>query len=343
MKIIIHSPLLKRLHSTNWILPWDNYCQSNNIEYVKVDLLKVDAINTIRDFDILLWYFGQYNYTEMLEARSILYCAKKMGLKVFPDFNESWHFDDKVAEMYALQSVNAPIPESKVFYDMNTFEQWMASNPALPVVGKLRTGSGSHNVKLLKSKSALRDYAKRMFGKGYDPTPSLLYKTTSNLRSSHDWNTFKAKAKRVPEFLRVLAGAKKFPNERGYVYLQEFIPNDGFDMKVVVVGNKLSGLYRPVRSHDFRASGGGECLYNKELFTSNIIESAFSVADALGVQCIGFDYVVNKDTGKGVIVEMSYGFSHSAVLGMGGYFDRDGVWYDKPLNVPEEIIRNMLK
>ena len=36
---------------------------------------------------------------------------------------------------------------------------------------------------------------------------------------------------------------------------------------------------------------------------------------------------------------MSYGFSHTAVLGMGGYFDKNGVWYDKPLNVPEEIIK----
>ena len=93
-------------------------------------------------------------------------------------------------------------------------------------------------------------------GKGYDPAPSLLYKTTSNVRSSHDWKTFKAKAKRIPEFLRVLSSAKKFPNERGYVYLQEFVPNDGYDMKVVVVGDKLSGFYRPVRTHDFRASGG---------------------------------------------------------------------------------------
>lgn len=343
MKILIHLSQSKRTHSTGWIFPWVDYCQQNNIEYVTIDLLRGDTINFVRDFDILLWHFGQYNYTEMLEARSILYSAQKMGLKVFPDFNESWHFDDKIAEMYALQSVNAPIPESKVFYDMNTFEQWMASNPALPVVGKLRTGSGSHNVKLLKSKSALRDYAKRMFGKGYDPAPSLLYKTTSNVRSSHDWKTFKAKAKRIPEFLRVLSSAKKFPNECGYVYLQEFVPNDGYDMKVVVVGDKLSGFYRPVRTHDFRASGGGEFLYDKKMFTDDIIKSAFSVAKALGVQCIGFDYVVNKNTGKGLIVEMSYGFSHTAVLGMGGYFDKNGVWYDKPLNVPEEIIKNMLK
>ncbi len=313
------------------------------MQYDLVDLMSLDSIETLRHYDVLLWHFSQYNYAEMLEARSILYCAEKIGLKVFPGFNESWHFDDKVAEMYALQSVNAPIPQSHVFYDMDSLKEWLESQEVqYPLVAKLRTGSGSHNVKLLKSEDQLKKYSKRMLGKGFNPAPSLLYKTTSNVRSSHDWATFKAKAKRMPEFFRVLSGAKKFPNEKGYLYLQEFIPNDGFDMKVVVVGDKLSGCYRPVRSHDFRASGGGEMLHNKDLFTKDIIQSAFETADRLGLQCVGFDYVVDKRTGKGVIVEMSYGFSHTAVLGHRGYFDRDGIWHDEPLNAPKEILKNML-
>ena len=40
-----------------------------------------------------------------------------MGLKVFPDFNTSWHFDDKIAETYLLQSISAPIPQSYIFYN----------------------------------------------------------------------------------------------------------------------------------------------------------------------------------------------------------------------------------
>lgn len=134
-----------------------------------------------------------------------------------------------------------------------------------------------------------------------------------------------------------------FPNEKGYVYLQEFVPNDGFDMKVVVVGDKCSGLYRPIRSHDFRASGGGEVLYDKSLFTKDLIKSAFATADALGPKCVGFDYVIDKNTGKGVIVEMSYGFSRTAVMGMNGYFDRNCVWHDEILNAPKELLKNMLE
>ncbi len=331
-------------HSTSWSIPWEEYLKENNIQYEKVDLFAVNAIEILRNYDVLLWHFGQYGWTDMLEARSILYSAKMMGLKVFPDYEDAWHFDDKVAEMYALQAVGAPIPKSQVYYGMTTLRKALDNGGIeFPIVAKLRTGSGSHNVKLIHNEGQLLRYAKRMFGKGFKPAPSLIYKTTSNIRSSHDKATFLAKLKRAPEFLRTRRNAKKFPNEKGYVYLQEFIPSDGFDMKVVVVGDKLSGLYRPIRSHDFRASGGGEVLYNKELFTENIIRSAFATADAIGFKCVGFDYVVDNRTGEGKIVEMSYGFSHTAVMGMGGWFDRDCQWHEGALNAPKELLKNLLE
>jgi len=342
MKVLIHQSFGIQ-HSSAWNIPWENYLKKNGIEYDKINLFAVDAIKTLRQYDILLWHFGQYRYQAMLEARSILYSAKSMGLKVFPDFNDAWHFDDKVAEMYALQAVGAPIPQSFVFYDMDTLKiELEAGKLGFPIVAKLRTGSGSHNVKMIKNKAQLLNYARRMFGKGYNPAPSLLYKTSSNIRSSHDKATFISKLKRAPEFLRTLKDARQFPNEKGYVYLQEFIPNDGYDMKIVVVGDKLSGLYRPIRSHDFRASGGGEVFYDKSLFKENIIKSAFAVANAIGFQCVGFDYVIDKRTGEGVIVEMSYGFSHTAVMGMGGWFDRNCQWHEGALNAPEELLNNLI-
>ncbi|GHT36659.1 hypothetical protein AGMMS49574_28740 [Bacteroidia bacterium] len=341
MKVLINKKT-KHIHSTDWSFPWIDYCNQIGIEYDVADLFQENTIEILEKYDCLLWHFGQYNFIDMLEARSILYVAKQMGLKVFPDFNESWHFDDKVAEMYLLQSIGAPIPKSNVFYDWDTFETWLGKKEnKFPIVGKLRTGSGSHNVKLLKTNHALTRYAKRMLGKGFNPAPNLLYKTSSNIRSSHDWATFIAKAKRIPEFIRVLFEANKFPKERGYIYLQEFIPNDGYDMKVVVVGDKLSGLIRPIRSHDFRASGGGEVFFDKKYFTNDIIKSAFKITDSLGMQCIGYDYVINNKSQQPIIVEMSYGFSHNAILKSGGYFDRDYIWHDEPLNVPLEIIKKL--
>jgi hypothetical protein len=57
---------------------------------------------------------------------------------------------------------------------------------------------------------------------------------------------------------------------------------------------------------------------------------------------MGYDYVVDRRTGKGVIVEISYGFSHTALISAGGFWDRNGVWHNEALNAPHEVLRNML-
>lgn len=344
MRVAIHRDSKEIDHSTSWVNPWENYCKESNVDYEIIDLFRCDAINRLKEFDVLLWHMGQYSLAEMLEARSILYSAKKIGLKVFPDFNDAWHFDDKVAEMYILQSIGAPIPDSKVYYHMDSIKTDLkAGLIEFPIVGKLRTGSGSHNVKLLKSEHALKHYASKMLSRGYNPAPSIIYKTTSNIRSSHTKQQFFNKLKRAPEFFRSLSAARHLPREKDYVYLQQFIPNEGYDLKVVVVGDKCAFLVRPVRSHDFRASGGGEVFFDQKYFNKQVIESAFRVSDALGIQCMGYDYVVNKETGEGVIVEMSYGFSHEAIMASGGYYDRELQWHGEPFNAPRELLKNILE
>lgn len=343
MKVAIGKSSTRMEHTTGWAKPWEEYCKEQNIDYEFVDPLKGDVIEKLKGFDVFVWLFSNYNHQEMLEARNILYAAKRMGLKIFPDFNEAWHVDDKVAEMYALKSIQAPIPKSFVYYDIESLEDDIDNgNITFPIVAKLRTGSGSHNVKLIKNKSGLLNYARRMFGRGFNPAPSLFYKTSSNIRSSHNKQQFLAKLKRAPEFLRTLSSARRFPNEKDYVYLQEFIPNDGYDMKVCVVGDKCSYFVRPVRSHDFRASGGGDIFYDKKYFNKQVIESAFKVSDLLGFQCMGYDYVVNKNKNEGVIIETCYGFSHEALLLAGGYFDRSLKWHDEPFNAPKELLNNIL-
>lgn len=170
-----------------------------------------------------------------------------------------------------------------------------------------------------------------------------MFKTKSNIQSSKDWNTFLKRIKRIPDFIETYTKAKRFPRERGYVFVQEYIPNDGYDLKVVVVGNKLSFLARDVRKGDFRASGGGSIHYDKRLITKEIRNISFEIAEKLGFQCMGYDFVIDKRDGSPKIVEISYGFPHTNQMNLGGYWDKDGVWYDQPLNAPQEVLENMLR
>ena len=341
--IAIHQNIKKFNHSGSWDNVWINYCKEHQIPYQIIDCFQPNIINQLKDFDCLFWHFNNYSYGDMLFARSILYSAKQMGLKVFPDFNESWHFDDKIAETYILQSIDAPIPQSYIFHQYDDVQNWIEQGIEYPIVAKLRTGSGSHNVKLLKSSNEVLHYAKKMFAKGYSPHPNIFYKAKSNYNSAKEnKNLMVSRIKKIPEFYRTLKNAKRFPNEKDYVFFQRFIPNTGFDLKIIVIGDKLGFFARHIRKNDFRASGGGDIFFDRSLVTNNIIDSAFRVSEKLGFQCMGYDYVVDSNTQEGKIVEMSYGFAHTLLQRSNGYFDREGNWCNEPLNAPEEILKNIL-
>lgn len=330
-------------HAGSWTNVYIDYCQSNNLDFEVINGYEYDVIEKLKNFDVLLWHPQNYVLADMMQARSILHSASRMGLKIFPDFNTSWHFDDKIAEMYLLQSVNAPIPGSWVFYLLEDCLKWLRSEAKYPLVAKLKSGSGSNNVKLIRNLAEGEKYARKMFRNGYKPSPSVIFKASSKFKSSKDWNTILQRIKQIPDFLTTLSNARMFPREKGYVYFQEFIPNSGYDLKVVVVGDKVSGFARNTRKGDFRASGGGDLVYDNEMVTKNIRDIAFRVSDELKFQCMGFDFVVDSNSGKEHIIEMSYGFSHEALLDVKGYWDRSGNWLEEPMNAPEEVIKNILK
>lgn len=318
-----------------------SFLDRNGIPYVDLDCYAYNILDKLNDISGVYWWYSHYSFADKVEAQNILDIAEKRGLRVYPNHATAWHFDDKIAEMYALEDVGAPIPASWVFYRMEDCDAWIEEHEGFPIVAKLRNGSGSTNVKLLRSKREAHKYCKRMFTRGYESAPSLLYKTYSKIQSTRDWKTLIYRARQIPNFLKARAMAKGLGVEREYCYFQEFIPNDGYDLKIVVVGNKLSYIVRATRKGDYRASGGGTLCYDRMFVTSQIIDEAFRVSDALGSQCMGFDFVVDSRTGEGKIVEMCHGFDHEAVYDAGGYFDRSGEWHEMPLHCGEEIVRNM--
>lgn len=341
MKVAILSDQEKKIHSTNWSLKWIEYCQKNNIQYKVCNPFKNNIIEHLSNFDVVLWHFDNYSYKDMLIARNILFSLKELGIKTFPTISDSWHFDDKLAETYLLQTIDAPIPKTYYFYSYDNLKRKI-NDLKLPLIFKLRNGSGSHNIKMINSKKDLLNIGKKMFTTGMSSSPSLFYKASSNIKSSRNLDTFIKRTKRIPEFLRTRSNSKKFDMEKGYVYLQQFIDNHGFDIKIVVIGDKLSFFGRNIRRGEFRASGGGDMFFDRNIVPYNVIKSAFQTSDRLGFTCMGYDYVIDKDSNNGLIIEMSYGFSYESLLQAGGYFDREGNWHDEPLDAPKEVLVNLL-
>jgi len=327
----------------NEVHGWEKALKSSGLPYSHIDCYKFDIVNEMDKYSGILWHYGNYVNADLMEAQNILDIASSKGLAVFPNHYTAWHFDDKIAESYLLDSVGAPIPRYWVFYELEKVLDWLKNEAEYPLVAKLRRGSGSNNVKLLKDYNSAAKYAKHMLTKGYSPSQSLLYKSYSKVQSTRDLATLKKRIKRLPDFLTARRFGRGMPVEKGYCYFQEYIKNDGYDLKVVVVGDKCSYFARNVRKGSFKASGGGDFFYDKTRIPESIVQSAFDVAKKIDAQCIGFDYVVDSINGTGRIIEMCFGFDFEAISECGGYWDKELRWHDEPLYVRDEVITNIFK
>lgn len=338
MRIGIHPS--KSSFSERWI----TYCKTKSINYKLVDCYSSDIIQHLSDCDALMWHFSQNDPKAILFARQLVYSVEVSGKKVFPNFYTVWHFDDKVGQKYLLEAIGAPLAPTWVFYDKTEALQW-ASQCDYPKVFKLKGGSGSQNVKLVSSKRQAVRQINQAFGKGfsqYDPVESL----------KERWRLFQNGKTPVRNILEGLVRFIISPpfdrikgRDRGYIYFQEYIPNNDHDIRVVVIGNKAFAIKRMVRDRDFRASGSGNILYDRNLVDIKTIKQSFDTANKLKSQCVAFDFVYINQNPQ--LVEISFGFSPEGYDPCPGFWDDELIWHEGKFNpygwMVEDLIRDIDK
>lgn len=318
MKIGIHDN--KGSFSDRWI----EYCKVSGIDFKIVDCFRNDIIQQLSDCDALMWHYNQNNPKASKFGKQLMYAVQATGKKVFPDFNTFWHFDDKVGQKYLLESIGAPLVPTYVFYSKEDARNW-ADEASFPKVFKLRNGSGSENVKLVKSKREAFRLINKAFSRGfkqYSPWNSLKERIRKyRLKKT----TFVDVLKGVIRFVYPTTYAKVTGREVGYIYFQDFVQGNDFDIRIIVIGDKAFGIKRLVRKNDFRASGSGFLLYEKENIDNSTIRLAFEITEKLFAQCMAYDFVYID--GKPHILEISFGFSKEGYDPCPGYWDRDLVWH----------------
>lgn len=323
MKIAIHQR--KGSFSDRWII----YCEENQIPYKIVNCYNSNIVEQLNDCTALMWHFHHASVKDALFAKQLLISVALSGKKVFPDIRTCWHFDDKVGQKYLLESVGAEMVPSHVFYIKKDAFRWIKET-TFPKVFKLRGGAGSFNVKLISNKNEAKRFIRRAFRKGFS--------------KYNKWSGFKDTLKKYREekasiweliktslrFFYTTEYARMLGNESGYIYFQDFIPNNNSDVRVIVIDGKAFAIKRMVRKNDFRASGSGNIHYAKDNFDNETIQLAFSLADKLKVQCVAFDFVY--DGNKPLVVELSYGFAMHGYDACPGYWTSDLIWHEGHFN-----------
>lgn len=304
---------------------WIEYCKNNNISYKVVNAYDNDIIKQVEDCDAFMWHHHHANYRDALFAKQLLYSLQMAGKKVFPDFNTCWYFDDKVGEKYMLEAIGAPLVPSYVFYSKKDALKWVEET-TFPKVFKLRGGAGASNVKLVRSKSEAKSLINKAFGRGFSQFNRLGHLKDRYKKYKAGKDTFVGVLKGIARLIISTEYAKMHSKEKGYVYFQDFIPDNNFDLRIVVVGNKAFGLKRLVRKGDFRASGSGNIIYDKSQINEDCVKIAFDVAGKLRSQSVAFDFVF--DGIKPLIVEISYGYQIEAYDDCEGYWDTELKWHE---------------
>ena len=296
MKIAIHHR--KGSFSDRWI----EYCIENNVQYIIVNAFDSNIIEQVRDYDIFLWHHHHGDYKDVLVAKKILYALEQAGKIVFPNFNTGWHFDDKVAQKYLLGFINAPLVPSYIFYEKDKAVEW-AKNTSYPKVFKLKGGAGSMNVSLVKNQRDCLKLINKAFKKGFSQynTKNAIKDDLLKLKETKQAIYF---VKAISRFIRKPKFAKAQTREKGYVYFQDFIPNNDSDLRIICVGEKAFALKRMIREDDFRASGSGNIIYDHTQICSEAIKISFETMTKMKASCRAFHYVFDG-FGKALIVEIS--------------------------------------
>lgn len=334
MKLAIHH------RNNSFSKRWIQYCQENNIDYKIVDAFHSDIIDHLKDCDAFMWHHHHADFKDVIVAKKILFALEHAGIKVFPDFKTGWHFDDKVAQKYLLEAINAPLVPSYVFYDKQQALDW-AKQTTYPKVFKLKGGAGASNVKLVRSYSQAIALINTAFGRGFAQFDRLGYFKERFNKFKNGKDTFIGVLKGFARIFIVPEFAKQQPAEKGYIYFQEFIPNNKTDFRIKVVNNKCWGFQRKVRDNDFRASGSGNLIFDINSIPIEMIKISLEVAKKLQLQSVAFDFVVDVNS-KPLIVEVSYGFGIDDNEFNYGYWDFNLIWHKDKFDPRDWIINNLI-
>jgi len=319
MKIAIHHR--KGSFSDRWIA----YCEEKSISFKIVDAYQNDIIQQIADCDAFMWHFNHISAKDTLFAKQLIFAIESSGKLVFPSTNMAWHFDDKVAQKYMLEAIEAPLINSQIFYTKGAAQKWIQKTN-FPIVFKLRGGAGSENVKLVRSKNSAQKYINKAFGKGFSQyNASVVFK--DRLRKYRlGVGSFSNVLKGFVRIFYTTEFARVKGNEKGYIYFQKFVPKNTSDTRVIIVGNRAFAVKRMVRENDFRASGSGVKKYEKNEIDERTIKIAFEIAKKMEYECVGFDFVFDEQNNP-LIVEMGYGFAIQFYDPCPGYWDTELNWH----------------
>jgi glutathione synthase/RimK-type ligase-like ATP-grasp enzyme len=250
------------------------------------------------------------------------------GIKCLPDFDTYWLYEDKIKEYYLLKSKDFPVVDTHVFWNIEHADAFI-KEAHYPIIAKLPKGAASTNVVLVRSPEEAKSLNRQVFIRG---VRAGRLNNSSNLRSFRHAGFLKHGKTLLRSILidaSVIRDMSYFPEwqiQKDAILYQKFLPNNFFDQRIVIIGNRAFGARRFVRKNDFRASGSGLCDLNPGNIDLRCVEISFSISGMFNFSAMGYDFIYDENKWP-YINEFGYCFADYVLKECPGYWDKDLVWH----------------
>ena len=247
---------------------WTKYARfalTNNLSHGVINIHRSDWREQVSTYNLIVGRPASYPAVLEEMKRKVFLMESAMRLTCYPSLKDLQIYEDKHVQYELLRIFNHPVIPTIVSYD---YEEAIERAKTLdyPVVSKLITGSGSMGVELVQSPAGALKIIREAF---------------SRIGRFSYWG---------------------YVRQKDYVLFQQYVENDGYDIRVIVVDNHVFGYYRKAGQNDFRASGSG--VVEKRGLPEPAIRIARKVAADLNQAYLSVDFLKTHDN-QYLIIEMA--------------------------------------
>ena len=218
---------------------WVNSCETFNIDYEIIDLLKYtwfDKLSTYKFDALLVSPPGLEAHLKKNFDEKTYILDKLLDYLLYPNFDEISLHENKKYLSYWLKANKLPHPETNVFLAKEDALKYI-EDCKFPLVGKLNIGASGYGVKIIKTQEVAKDYIRKAFSR----TGLRMY-FGPNTKMGDYSNRIMNVLKNPGLILQKIKIYKQYydATQKNLVIFQKYIPHE-FEWRVVRIGDSYFG------------------------------------------------------------------------------------------------------
>lgn len=252
----------------SYFIRYKRFLEYNDFPFTVINLRRSDWLEQCEDCDVIIAAYAS-EPSRLLELQAKIRILERYhGKLCYPSDSDLWSYEDKTRIYYLVREYGLNHAETFISHDQEEALEF-ATSASYPLVSKIKTGSGSRGVELVRTKEQAVKIVRQNFGMGRKAL----------------WT---------------------YSFEKDYVYFQEYIKDATCDLRVFIVGDIIAGYRRRMKGKDFRASGAG--LLDRRLFPQDAIETALYLKKKWDTTILAVDFVDTNNSQEHKIIEASISF-----------------------------------